>query len=265
MLVCGASAKASSQVREGQVVVLHVPGLAPSHLLPEPIPLCVIYEDSDVIVLDKPAGLVVHPAAGHRQGTLVNALLFAYPDLAVGGSIRPGIVHRLDKDTSGLMIVARNDRAHAALARQMKEHSVVKVYLALAQGHLATSQGTIDAPIARDRRDRQRMAIVEGGREARSHFHVVEQLPGFDLVEVTLETGRTHQIRVHLRGIGHPVAGDVVYGHPAPALGLRRQFLHACRLGFVLPGTSAYREFVSPLPADLQGVLDTLRDRSQDK
>ena len=224
----------------------------------EAIPLRVVYEDEHLLVVDKPAGLVVHPAPGHATGTLVNALLAHLPGLTAGSDAsRPGIVHRLDKDTSGLIVIAKDAPAHAALAHQMKEHSTVKRYLALVDGRMPAPEGVIDAPIGRDPRHRQRMALVSevnGGREARTRFKVLREVRGRSLLELQLETGRTHQIRVHLASVGHPVVGDSVYGRtqlPLPP----RQFLHATHLEFVHPTTGEWLIFDAPLPPDLADFL----------
>jgi 23S rRNA pseudouridine1911/1915/1917 synthase len=228
-------------------------------LLPESIPFGILYEDGDVLVIDKPAGLPVHPAPGHPGHTLVNGLL-AYlstlPD--TGDALRPGIVHRLDMDTSGVMLVAKNRVAHAHLAEQFKSRSVTKVYLALVRGRLSPENGAIEAPIGRDPRNRKRMAVVteHRGRPARTGYHVVRYTDSYTLLEVAPETGRTHQIRVHLAAIGHPVVGDTTYGVSSPHLS--RQFLHSSRLGFHLPGTGEHVEFESELPADLQQALETI-------
>jgi len=205
-------------------------------------------------VIDKPAGLAVHPAPGHPGHTLVNAVLFHFPHLAdIGDSLRPGIVHRLDKDTSGLMLVAKNRIAQANLINQFKARSVSKAYLALVKGHLTPERGVIEAEIGRDPRNRKRMAVVSGGREARTEYQVVQYTGDYTLLEIRPETGRTHQIRVHLVAIGYPVVGDSVYGVKSPHLS--RQFLHACRLGFKLPSIGEYAEFTSQLPPDLQQAL----------
>ncbi len=226
--------------------------------LAETIPLRVVYEDEHLLVVDKPAGLVVHPAPGHATGTLVNALLAHVPKLTAGSDAsRPGIVHRLDKDTSGLIVIAKDAPTHTALAQQMKEHSTVKRYLALVEGRMPAPEGVIDAPIGRDPRHRQRMALVSevnGGREARTRFKVLREIRGRSLVELQLETGRTHQIRVHLASVGHPVVGDSLYGRaqlPLPP----RQFLHATRLEFVHPTTGEWLIFDAPLPPDLADFL----------
>ena len=241
----------------GEVVTVVVPPPAVHDLEPEAIPLSILYEDDDLIVLDKPAGLVVHPAPGHPRGTLVNALLHHAPGISVGGTNRPGIVHRLDKDTSGLMVVAKSDRALNALASQWEERSVGKGYVALAAGLVEPDEGTVDAPIGRDPNNRQRMAVVARGRQAVTHFDIRRRYDSASLLDVGIDTGRTHQIRVHLAFIGHPIAGDAVYGGPAQVDGVAvpRQFLHAARLRFRLPD-GRESSFESPLPPDLRAVLD---------
>jgi 23S rRNA pseudouridine1911/1915/1917 synthase len=255
--VDGHPAKAGQRLHTGSRVCATIPPPESISLVPEPIPLQVVYQDDDLLVLDKPAGLTVHPAPGHPSHTLVNALLALCPDIAgIGGSLRPGIVHRLDKDTSGLMMVAKNDAAQASLSQQLKERTVRKRYLALAQGHLAPEQGAIEAPLGRHPRDRKRMAVVSGGREARTRYRVLQYLKEHTLLEVEPETGRTHQIRVHLASIGHPVFGDPVYGKKSPLLG--RQFLHAHYLSFRLPRSGEAVEFHSELPLELKAVLEHL-------
>ncbi len=255
----GRSVRPSEVVHAGDRLDVAVPPPEPDATLPQDIPLQIVYEDAAVVVVDKPAGLVVHPAPGHPHGTLVNALLARYPELSVGGALRPGIVHRLDKDTSGLLVVARSDAARQALMAQMKRRAMLKAYLVLVKGHVPERQGVIEAPIGRHPKRRKRMAVVPTGRPACTHYRVLEELGPYSLVEARLETGRTHQIRVHLAHRGHPVLGDPVYGRQAGALGLERQFLHAYRLGFCLPSSGEYREFESPLPADLAAVLERLR------
>ncbi len=255
--VDGQRLRPSSKLRPGQQVLLTIPEPQALALLAQDIPLAVVYEDGDLLVVDKPPGLAVHPSPGHSEGTLVNAVLARCPDLqGIGGSLRPGIVHRLDKDTSGLMVVAKNEVAHSHLSRQIKERSITKGYQALTLGYVRPEEGIIEAPVGRDPRNRKRMAIVASGRAARTRYRVMERLSGFSLVEVWPETGRTHQIRVHFASISHPLAGDVIYGGRTP--GLERQFLHAHRLGFRLPGTGEYVEFASPLPPDLKTFLDGL-------
>jgi len=251
-------AKAGAKLAAGQRVRVIVPPPEPVDLEPEPIPLRIVYEDDDLLVVDKPAGLPVHPSAGHSRHTLVNAVLAHCPELSgVGGQQRPGIVHRLDKDTSGLIIVAKNDAAHLSLSRQLKERKVEKTYLALVEGRPKLPEGEIDRPIARHPRDRKRMAIVPGGRAAITRYRVLREVDGRSLLEVRPVTGRTHQIRVHLASIGHPIAGDPVYGKPSTAPpGLRRQFLHARRLAFRHPRTGGRIEVEAPLPEELERALD---------
>jgi 23S rRNA pseudouridine1911/1915/1917 synthase len=250
------TAKTGLKLGIGDKVTVRIPPTEPSPLLPEAIPFKIIYEDDDLLVVDKPAGLAVHPAPGHPAHTLINALLYHLSDLPDTGSpLRPGIVHRLDKDTSGLMLVARNISAHANLSNQFKTRSITKAYLVLVKGHLTPEDGVIEAPIGRDPRNRKRMAVVaEGrGRQARTQYRVVEYIDSYTLLEVMPETGRTHQIRVHLSAIGYPVVGDPTYG--VKSASLSRQFLHASRLGFHLPSSGEYVEFESELPPDLQQAL----------
>jgi 23S rRNA pseudouridine1911/1915/1917 synthase len=260
--VNGAPSKPSHRLKHGDDVVILLPPPEVTALEAEAIPLRVVYQDEDVIVVDKPAGLTVHPAAGHPRGTLVNALLTVCPELAnIKGTLRPGIVHRLDKDTSGLLVVAKNETAQASLARQIKDREVHKLYLALVRGRVEPPQGVIDAPIGRHPRRRKRMAVVEGGREAQTRYRVRESLHddagvSYSLVEAEPLTGRTHQIRVHFASIGHPVVGDRLYGKASTLVG--RQFLHAWRLGFRLPASGRYRQFESSLPPDLAGALGAL-------
>jgi 23S rRNA pseudouridine1911/1915/1917 synthase len=250
----GLAAKSSQKLNASDKVAVSMPPPSPISLAPEDIPLKIVFEDSDLIVVDKPAGLLVHPAAGQHTGTLVNAILARCPDLGeINGSIRPGIVHRLDKDTSGLMMVAKNDAAQKSLSRQIKQRSIKKGYLALVLGRLTPEHGAIDAPIGRHPRDRKRMAVVSGGREAKTEYRVIKYMDDHTLLEVMPETGRTHQIRVHLAAIGHPVFGDHIYGKRSVILG--RQFLHAHRLGFRLPSTGKFVEFNSELPPELQEAL----------
>jgi 23S rRNA pseudouridine1911/1915/1917 synthase len=243
----------------GEVVAVEIPPPRVDEILPDPIPLAVAYEDADVIVVDKPAGMVVHPAPGHQRGTLANALVAHVPGIAVGGSQRPGIVHRLDKDTSGLIVAAKTDRGRTALVTQWEDRSVEKTYLALVSGVVEDEEAIIDAPIGRDPKNRQRMAVVRSGRPAVTRFHVVERFPSTTLLEASIETGRTHQIRVHLAFIGHPVVGDQLYGRARlTEPRLDRQFLHASRLGFRLPDGVPLR-LEAALPDDLQAVLEELR------
>ncbi len=247
-------AKAGVKLHVGDRVNITLPPPPPSPLSPEAIPLNIIYEDNDLLVIDKPAGLAIHPAPGHPSHTLVNAILSYLPNLPESEDpLRPGIVHRLDKDASGVMVVAKNSLAQANLINQFKARSVVKAYLALVRGHLTPDEGVIEAPIGRDPRNRKRMAVVAEGKEARTQYYVIKFVGNCTLVEVRPETGRTHQIRVHLSAIGYPVVGDSVYG--VKSAYLSRQFLHACRLGFKLPSSGEYVEFTSDLPPDLEQAL----------
>ena len=247
-------AKPSLKLSIGDRLRVVIPPTAPSPLSPEAIPLNIVYEDDDFLVVDKPAGLVVHPAPGHLSHTLINAVLSHFPNLAdVSDSLRPGVVHRLDKDTSGVMLVAKNRTAQLNLSDQFKAHSVVKAYLVLVKGQLTPEQGVIEAPMGRDPRNRKRMAVVAEGREARTEYRVIRYIGNYTLLEVMPETGRTHQIRVHLAAIGYPVVGDKVYGVKSPYLS--RQFMHASRLGFKHPSTGEYVEFTSELPQDLEPAL----------
>jgi len=262
--VSGAVVKPAHRLRAGECIAGRVPEVRPTELAPEELPLAVVYQDGDLVVIDKPAGLVVHPAPGHGRGTLVNALLHHCRDLSgVGGELRPGIVHRLDKDTSGLLVVAKNDRAHRALAAQFKAHSVQREYLALVRGTPRAASGVVDAPIGRHPTDRKRMSTkTRRGRTAVTHWSVVARLRGAALLRVRLETGRTHQVRVHLASIGLPVLGDRVYGRGAPLageVGLARQALHAAVLGFTHPTTGVPQRFESPLPADIAAAIEALR------
>lgn len=254
-----------------------VPPAVPVELIAQDLPVSIVYEDADLAVVDKAAGMVVHPAPGHRDGTLVNALLYHLTDLSgVGGRLRPGIVHRLDKDTSGLLVVAKTDRAHLGLSDALKARRIKRLYLAASWGHLAESPTTIDRPIARDPRDRKRMGVVDGGRSAITHVRVREDWKTAQLLDVALQTGRTHQIRVHLASIGHPVVGDAVYGSgrekgmSGAALGwartlakrVPRQFLHAARLDFEHPATGEPLRFEAALPPDLNRAAEWARRSS---
>ena len=257
--VDGVVRRPAFKVTPGQRIDVSIPPPVEDEIHPEPIPLAIVHEDDEVIVLDKLAGMVVHPAPGHASGTLVNALIHYAPGINVGGRLRPGIVHRLDKDTSGLIVVAKTDRARNGLVEQWQRRTVEKRYTALVSGVVEDDEATIDAPIGRDPVQRQRMAVVRSGRPAVTRFTVRQRFQSATLLDVEIETGRTHQIRVHLRFIGHPVAGDRVYGLGRQAIpGLRRQFLHASRLGFTLPHGDRVT-FHSELPRDLQAVLDHLQ------
>ena len=252
--VSGRPGKPALKLRPGDAITVTVPDPEPTELLAQDIPLTIVYEDADLLVVDKPAGLTVHPGPGHASNTLVNAVLAHCPDLGgINGSVRPGIVHRLDKDTSGLIMVAKNDTAQLGLSRQIKERTISKKYLALIKGAPPKDTGAIDAPIARDPRNRKRMAVVPEGRRSRTEYRVLRHLSGYTLVEAFPISGRTHQIRVHFASIGHPLLGDQVYGGKSPLLA--RQFLHAAELNFCQPRTGAPIHCAAPLPPDLARVL----------
>lgn len=269
LLVDGIARRPSFKVTPGQVITLDLPEVEETEIEPQDIPLDIVFEDEDILMVNKAAGMVVHPAAGHAKGTLVNAVLFHAPEISIQGSTRPGIIHRLDKDTSGIMVVAKSDRAQTSLAEQWMGRKVQKRYLALATGVVEEDTATIDAPIGRNPANRQQMAATRSGKDAITHFNVIERFEDCTLLDVTIETGRTHQIRVHLNFIGHPVVGDVLYGNKvsariAESLELKRQFLHANTLGFAMPGSGEDREFQAQLPQDLQSVLDKLRAPKED-
>jgi 23S rRNA pseudouridine1911/1915/1917 synthase len=265
--VAGLPVKANQTVSPGEVVDLEIPEPRPLELVPEAIPLSVVYEDADLLIVDKPAGLVVHPAPGHSGGTLVNALLARDTEYGgIAGVQRPGIVHRLDRDTSGLLMVAKNDRAQASLMAQLKARGVKKTYLALVAGVVVATSGRIEAPIGRDPHHRTRMAVVPAGRPAVTGYQVRERLAGWTLLELDLITGRTHQIRVHLAAIGHPVAGDPLYGTGRSRRGpegLERLFLHSWRIELQSPGDGHVIRATAPLPVELETVLETLRNRGE--
>lgn len=264
----GAPAAKNARLREGDRVEATEPPPEVPDVKPQNIPLDIVYEDQDLLVVNKPKGMVVHPAAGNPDGTLVNALLFHCGDSLSGinGVIRPGIVHRIDKDTSGLLIVAKNDRAHQSLAEQIAVHSFTRIYNAVVYGIVKKEEGTVSAPIGRHPTDRKRMAVLSsGGREAVTHYRVLERFPGFTLVECRLETGRTHQIRVHMAHIGHPVAGDPVYGPKKCITELQGQCLHARVIGFIHPATGEYLEFDSGLPPYFERFLEKLRRSGKER
>ncbi len=272
VLVNGMRMKAGTLVTEGSIVQMNLPDLEPSGLEPEDIPLDILYEDSDLLVLSKPPHLVVHPAHGHAGGTLVNALLHHCHDLSgIGGVARPGIVHRLDKGTSGVMVVAKNDPSHLGLSNQFREHTIQRVYLAGVRGSPSHDHGVIDKPLGRHRRDRKKIAPREGGREARTQFRVIARRSPISLVELKPGTGRTHQLRVHLSSIGHPVLGDSMYGGGVRSIhtgdpelrpllrSLKRPALHALSLGFVHPSTGSKMSFDADPPADLAELFAWIR------
>ena len=259
VLLNGRPCRRSDGVRPGDMIQYTVPEAKPVELLPEDIPLDIVYEDGDICVLNKPRGMVVHPAVGNETGTLVNALLYHFGDLSsIGGEIRPGIVHRIDKMTSGLLVVAKNDLAHERLARQFADHSAHRSYIALVAGNLKEDTGTVDVPIGRHPTDRKRMAVVENGRRAVTHYRVLHRFGAVTVLSLELETGRTHQIRVHMAHIHHPVVGDQVYSTGKNALGLEGQALHGWRLQLQHPVTGEHMSFVAPLPEDMRRAIKRL-------
>ena len=263
--VNGKPAAKSARLSGGETVTVDIPQLRETALPPQDIPLDVVYEDDDVIVVNKPTGLVVHPAPGHPDGTLVNALLHHCGDSlsGIGGEKRPGIVHRIDRDTSGLIIAAKNDAAHLALSAQLKDHSLSRTYECLVTGNMKQDSGTVDAPIGRSSADRKKMAVVPTGRRAVTHWEVVARYPGVTHLRCRLETGRTHQIRVHMAYIGHPILGDTVYGAKKPVPGLTGQCLHAAGLRFVHPRTGEPVELRCPLPPEFTAMLQKLQSKAQ--
>ena len=259
ILVNGGEVSKNYKLRGGEEISVEIPEPEPMDAVPEDIPLDIVYEDEDLLVVNKPKGMVVHPAHGNYTGTLVNALLHHCGNSLSGinGVIRPGIVHRIDKNTSGLLIVAKNDASHLKLAEQIKEHSFTREYEAVACGYFKDTEGTVDAPIGRHKTDRKKMCVTtENSRNAVTHYSVIKQYGGYAHVRLRLETGRTHQIRVHLAYIGHPVLGDAVYGKPFK--GIEGQCLHARKIGFIHPTTGEYLEFTSELPDYFVSVLNKL-------
>ena len=259
--VNGETAGKSYKLAGGEDIAVTLPEPEPVEAVPQDIPLDVVYEDADVIVVNKPSGMVVHPAPGHPDGTLVNALLYhcAGTLSGVGGALRPGIVHRIDRDTSGLIIAAKNDAAHQYLSAQLADHTLARTYECIVVGALREDRGTVDAPIARHPTDRKRMAVVAGGREAVTHWEVIARYPGYTHVRCRLETGRTHQIRVHMAYIGHPILGDTVYGAKKEVPGLTGQCLHAVGLRFLHPRTHEVVELSCPLPEEFTRMLQKIR------
>ncbi len=259
ILVNNKSIKANYKVERGDEITVTIPAPEPVDVQAENIPLDILYEDQDIVLINKAQGMVVHPGAGNKDGTLVNALLYHIDDLSgINGEIRPGIVHRLDKDTSGILIVAKNDEAHVHLSKQLQDRSMEREYWALVHGNIPHEHGTIDAPIGRDPKNRQRYTVTNAGKEAISHFKVLERFNHYSLLEVALETGRTHQIRVHLNYIQHPIAGDETYG-PKKTLKGAGQFLHARSLTFIHPRTKEMMKFEAPLPPIFEQTLEELR------
>lgn len=259
--VNGRAVSKSYKLAGGEDIAVTLPEPEPVEAVPQDIPLDVVYEDADVIVVNKPSGMVVHPAPGHPDGTLVNALLYhcAGTLSGIGGALRPGIVHRIDRDTSGLIIAAKNDAAHQYLSAQLADHTLARTYECIVVGKLREDRGTVDAPIARHPADRKRMAVVAGGREAVTHWEVIARYPGYTHVRCRLETGRTHQIRVHMAYIGHPILGDTVYGAKKEVPGLTGQCLHAVGLRFLHPRTHEVVELSCPLPDEFTRMLQKIR------
>lgn len=254
--------KPSYKLKEDDEIDLNVPDPLPLEILPEDIPLDIIYEDDDFLIVNKPKGMVVHPACGHLDGTLVNALLFHCKDelSGINGILRPGIVHRIDKDTSGSLIICKNDFAHRNIAEQLKVHSIKRVYLGIINGRLKESEGTVDIYIDRDKNDRKKMGVCDSlhGKKAITHYKVLKEFDGYSLVEFTLETGRTHQIRVSMSYLNHPLLGDTVYGSPKNKFGVEGQVLHAKTIGFMHPSKNEYVEFEAPLNSEFERLLKIL-------
>lgn len=262
VLVNGKAVKTGYQLSKGDEVSVNIPEPKKLDVAPQKMDLDIVYEDEDVILINKPKGMVVHPSAGHYSGTLVNGLMYHCRDelSGINGVLRPGIVHRIDMDTTGVIIACKNDRAHNAVAKQLKEHSITRRYRAIVCGNIKEEEGTVNAPIGRHPTDRKKMAIVQrNGKEAITHYRVLERFGNYTYIECQLETGRTHQIRVHMTSIGHPLLGDEVYGKTKSPFKLEGQTLHAMVLGFVHPTTGAYMEFEAPLPEYFSHLLDVLR------
>ena len=257
----GKTIKANYRLREGDTVALAIPKPEPLEILPENIPLDIVYEDNDVILVNKPKGMVVHPAAGHYSGTLVNALLYHCKDnlSGINGVLRPGIVHRIDMDTTGIIIVCKNDNAHQHIAKQLAEHSITRKYVAIVSGNIKEDEGVVDAAIARSKNDRKKMAVDKDGKRAVTHYKVLERLNNYTYIECVLETGRTHQIRVHMSYLHHPLLGDEVYSNKKENTKLKGQCLHAKVLGFIHPSTNEYMEFEAPLPEYFKEILMKFR------
>ena len=263
--VNGLNAKANTRLKVGDIVEANIPEPKELSIAAQEIPLDIVYEDSHMLVVNKPQGMVVHPAAGNYEGTLVNALMAYCGDnlSGINGVLRPGILHRIDKDTSGLLLVAKDDKAHLGLSQQIKEHSLTREYICLVHGKIKTDSGTIDAPIGRDEKNRKKMTITQkNSRAAVTHFFVLERFDKYTLVRCRLETGRTHQIRVHMSKNGHPIVGDMVYGRKKEEFKTNGQLLHAFKVGYIHPVSGEYMEFTRPLPEYFETVLESLRRRS---
>ena len=256
--VNGVKKKLSYKVQVGDNITIHIPEVKETNLKPQEIPIEVIYEDDDIIVVNKPKGLVVHPANGNPDGTLVNAIMAICKESlsGIGGELRPGIVHRLDKDTSGLLIVAKNDKAHIAMSEQIKDRKVKKIYIALVRGVIGEDEATIDMPIGRSTKDRKKMAVTKNGKQAITHFRVLKRYPKYTLLEIKIDTGRTHQIRVHMAEVGHPVIGDTVYSNGKNSFGVEGQMLHAKSLEFAHPITGKTMYLIAELPQYFKEILE---------
>ncbi|WP_294358292.1 RluA family pseudouridine synthase [uncultured Clostridium sp.] len=251
--------KSNYKLKENDIVEVKFPDAVEGTIKPENIPIEILYEDDDIIIVNKVQGMIVHPAPGVYSGTLVNALLYHCKDLSgINGVVRPGIVHRIDKDTSGILVIAKNDFAHVKLSEDFKKHSITREYVAITEGVIKSDSGTIDKPLARDPKERIKIAIVEGGRRAITHYFVEKRFKSNTMVRCTLETGRTHQIRVHMASIGHPLVGDPVYGYKKQKFKVNGQMLHAAKLGFIHPTKGTYMEFTSDVPKEFQKVLQAL-------
>ena len=264
VLINGKATVKSYKLNTGDIIQVNIPEAIELEATPEDIPMDIVYEDEDIIVVNKPKGMVVHPAAGNYTGTLVNALLYHCKGnlSGINGVLRPGIVHRIDKNTSGLLVVAKSDRAHVSLSEQIKEHSMTREYRAVIYGHLKDEQGSVDAPIGRSTIDRKRMCVTDkNSKNAVTHYTIIEEFKDFSYIKCVLETGRTHQIRVHMAYIGHPLAGDDVYGPKKVITELSGQCLHAMKLGFVHPVTNKYMEFSSDLPDYFEKFLNKIRNK----
>lgn len=253
--------KSNYKVKENDIVEIKFPDAVEGNIEAENIPIDILYEDDDIIIVNKAQGMIVHPAPGVYSGTLVNALLYHCKDLSgINGVVRPGIVHRIDKDTSGILVIAKNDFAHMKLSEDFKKHSITREYIAITEGVIKSDNGTIDKPLARDPKERIKIAIVEGGRRAVTHYSVEKRFKNNTMVRCTLETGRTHQIRVHMASIGHPLVGDPVYGYKKQKYKVNGQMLHAAKLGFIHPTKGIYMEFTSEVPKDFAKILQILEN-----
>ena len=261
--VNGVTVKSSYKVKPGDIINVIIPPPEDTDIIPKDIPIQIIYEDNDLLVVNKPRGMVVHPAHGHYQDTLVNALLYKVKDLSgIGGELRPGIVHRLDKDTTGLLVVAKNDFSHQKLSEQLKNRTLKRVYWALCEGEIPWDEKRVELPMARHPVYRKKMAIVYGGKISITNFKVLERFKGYTLVSASLETGRTHQVRLHLSHLGFPIVGDEIYGRIDKRFGIKGQLLHAKEISFIHPRTSERMSFSAPLPSDFERVLSLLRQKS---